>query len=108
MEYELHMVRILGADCLEADVFDVFKHVHIQNSREVLGEQISSLHTSCPECQNKGSLDEIEGQRFMRGGVIKGKEIPLHVAFIPPSGSASMEIPHIMLRLGFNTVNLSH
>ena len=108
MEYELYMVRILGVDCLEADVFDVFKHVHIQNSREVLGERISSLHTSCPECQNKGSLDEIEGQRFMRGGVTKGKEIPLHIAFILPSELASTEIPHIVLRLGFNTVNLSH
>lgn len=29
MVYELHMVRIFSVDCLEADVFDVFKHVHI-------------------------------------------------------------------------------
>lgn len=71
MVYELHMVRLFSMDCLEADVFDVFEHVHIQNSQEVLGKLISSLHTSCPECQNKGSLDEIEGQRFMRGGGTK-------------------------------------
>lgn len=51
--YELHMVRILGVDCLEADVFDVFKHVHIQNSREVLGERISSLHTSAQNVRTR-------------------------------------------------------
>lgn len=73
MVYELHMLRILSMDCLEADVFDVFKHVHIQKSLEVLGKLISSLPTSCPACQNKGSLDEIEGQRFMRRGGYKMK-----------------------------------
>lgn len=66
MEHELHMVRICGVGCLEADVVDVLKHVHIQDSGEVLGDRIS-----CPQCQNKGSLDEIEGQRFMRGGGTK-------------------------------------
>lgn len=66
MVYELHMLRRFSMDGLKADVFDVFKHVHIQKSQEVLGKLISSLPTSCPECQNKGSLYEIEGQRFMR------------------------------------------
>lgn len=80
--YELHMLRIFNMDCLKADVFDVLKHVHIQKLQEVLGKLISSLHTSCPECQNKGSLHEIERQRFMRGGGTKWKEIPLQVAFI--------------------------
>lgn len=70
MVYELHMLRIFSMDRLEADVFDVFKHVHIQKSREALGKLINSLHTSCPERQNKGSL-EIEGQRFMREGGTK-------------------------------------
>ena len=97
MVYELHMLRILSMDCLKADVFDVFKHVHIQKSWEVLGKLISSLPTSCPECQNKGPLDEIEGQRFMRGGGTKWKEIPLHILFIQPSEAASMEIPDLIL-----------
>lgn len=27
--YELHILSIFSMDCLEADVFDVFNHVHI-------------------------------------------------------------------------------